>query len=311
MSKNTFILLPLFFILIVCGINYLLFYLNISTDKKTTSTQQNQTSDNHLSLPLDEKILKIEAIQHTRSLNINRHLRDQFDDIIFTLQFPPNSTLQSIDLLFRLAETLTLSAEATQDLLDLFERYKLYKQTIATIKQAPPRLGEELDLDETYSFIREINKLQARFFNKLEVDAFFSHDNQYTEQTLERLAIRQDISLNQIEKNTLLQHHISQLSQKNRRALQPTLDAKEIATKLITTEIIDLNMNADIVSRARETQEINLKWNDKVNSYIHLTKNNQQEIEKYLNEHFTQNEVKRLKVFLANPELLKNTNQEQ
>lgn len=296
--------------LVAGSIIYLFYYLSTSTGKNTSSTQQNKISENSSIFQVNEKQTQRDVMQQGGLLIINRHLREQFDDIIFSLQIPPHSPSQSNQLLSQLAEELTLSVNATQYLFDLFGRYKHYRKTIATIKQNPPTLGEEIDLDETYSFIKEMNKLQTKIFNQVEIDAFFSHDNQYAEQAFERLAIRQDLSLNQIEKDTLLQHQISQLSKTERNALQPSLDAKEIATKLVTSELINLNMSADINSRARETQEINQQWKMRVNDYkrfkksLDFSESDDITVNEYLNTHFSYNEIKRLNVFLTHSDIL-------
>lgn len=289
-----------------------------------TSTTNNHIASNPGNIQLNKKTsdqpISYEKMDHTNpaqqglALVIDRHLRWQFDDIILTLQKESNVSAQPSLLLTELARQLTLSLNATERLFDLFSRYKHYSQAIITLKQNGPALGEQINLNETYAFIEEIALLQTEFFNAIEIDAFFGQDNQYAEQTLARVAIRQDPSLTKDQKEVLLQHQISQLNDTERNALQPSLNATKVAKKINNPNLMNLNMDTDIVMRASALQKTNQEWKSKVKKYQHFVSskkisNNKSETSKesmstYLSEHFSPNELKRLKVFLAHPELL-------
>ncbi|MCL1123710.1 lipase chaperone [Shewanella surugensis] len=309
---------PLSRLLLLCLIVGSLIYLITLTYTHKMPIQDNtllsEVKKNNAAMPSAQSTHETDTVQQGLALIIDRHLRWQFDDIILTLQKTPNLSSQSIELLTLLSEQLTLSFDATEQLFDLFSRYKHYSQAIITIKQNGPALGEQIDLNETHAFIEQITLLQTEFFNDIEIDAFFENDNQYAEQTLARVAIRQDPSLSQAQKDTLLQHQISQLSETERSALQPSLDATKIAKELGSTRLINLNMDADIITRANAIQKTNQQWKSKVNDYLSFIKSKEvlkspqefvtKNINEYLTAHFTQNEVKRLNVFLAHPELL-------
>ncbi|MCL1123708.1 lipase chaperone [Shewanella surugensis] len=307
-------------ILLLClivGSYIYLCYLITSTPHHEASvqdyTQPSKKTESNEAVQSVQITHDTDAVQQSLALIIDRHLRWQFDDIILTLQKASNLSSQSIELLTLLSEQLTLSFDATEQLFDLFSRYKHYSQAIITIKQNAPALGEQIDLNETHAFIEQITLLQTEFFNDIEINAFFENDNQYAKQTLARIAIRQDPSLSQAQKDTLLQHQISQLSETERSALQPSLDATKIAKELGSTRLINFNMDADIIIRANDIQKTNQQWKSKIIDYLSFIKSqdvahNQQEsvtenIKEYLTAHFTQNEVKRLNVFLAHPKL--------
>ncbi|WP_298774045.1 lipase chaperone family protein [uncultured Shewanella sp.] len=247
-------------------------------------------------------------------LTINRLLRSHFDDIIFDLHKTENLTSFPTNELTALSQKLTLSFNAKKALFDLFSRYRDYTQAIAQMKHQGPDLGEKIDLDETYYFINQVNILQTEFFNDIEIDAFFKQDTQYAEQTLERIAIRQDPNLTKKQKAELIQHQINQLNDKERNALQPSLEANKIATYINNGHTPTLNMDPDAILRAEKIQSSNQKWKEKVQQYQHFIdeKKNKgltqdiisHKIDVYLSKHFTPNEQKRLKVFLANPTLL-------
>ncbi|WP_299493641.1 lipase secretion chaperone [uncultured Shewanella sp.] len=300
---------PILLIVLIVGLIFIVLN-NLTSDKKVqlNSRSTQATTDNS---PSDKgNTVTQNHTQQGNSLQLNRDLRWQFDEIIFSLQKTSNLTTFPTKPLTLLAQDLFLSLSARQQLFDLFSRYKDYSQAIAHIKAHGPELGEKIDLYETQNFINQINDLQSEFFNDIEIDAFFKQDSLYAEQTLERVAIRQDPNLNEQQKALLLQHQISQLNPNERNALQPSLDANKIAKHIKNANVISLDMRTETISRAQKIQNDNQQWTKKVKTYKQFiekksNKNNPQNVELYLNEHFTQNEVKRLKVFLANPELLK------
>ncbi|WP_299008315.1 lipase chaperone family protein [uncultured Shewanella sp.] len=256
----------------------------------------------------------LEITHHGSPLTINRALRTRFDDIIFTLQQTSNLTTFPTSALTALSQEFDLSFDANRILFDLFSRYKDYTQAIAQLKHQGPELGETINLNAMHNFIKQINMLQTEFFSDLEIDAFFKQDAQYAEQTLERISIRQDPSLTKEQKTELIQHHINQLNDKDRNALQPSLNANKVAKHIDSTNVIALDMDPDTILRAEKIQEENRKWKEKVINYQHyIDEQNSKgipqdvithKLDAYLSENFTQNELKRLKVFLAHPELL-------
>jgi lipase chaperone LimK len=255
-------------------------------------------------------------------LQLSQALRWDFDDII--LQHQDKATSLE-NLLSTLVSKLDLSAAAHAKLAALFQRYRDYKISIASLKDASPAIDGDIDLTMTFDFIEQAHLLQQSYFSELEIDAFFAKDNKYDQQAFERLRIRQDSSLTIEQKMELLAHQISQLDEEERQAITPTLMANDISAylerapqhgeashpNLITG--INAEMSQEVIERVQATQNTNLDWQHKITLYqeyqqqiANLSDTEQQQaLAQYQQQQFTLNEQKRLTVFLNHPELIK------
>jgi lipase chaperone LimK len=196
---------------------------------------------------------------------------------------------------------------------------------------------EYLDITSAHDWLKRIQTLQQEYFSQQEISAFFKEDNKYNNQALARLAIRQDSSLNPQQKRQLIAHQISQLEDSERRILQPSLDAHLIMETLSkqtpTQDVLTATSqwSEAVHHRVNQTKSSNQAWLDKVQQYQDLVANLTQQtlttnaasaqsadqyigventrdasaqvLNDYLNQHFNDNEQKRLKVFLTHPEL--------
>ncbi|MCE9685053.1 lipase chaperone [Shewanella sp. AS16] len=238
-------------------------------------------------------------------LVLEQALRWQFDDII--LDYQQTGTPLSAQL-NRLAEQHRLTPTATTELSELFYRYRDYQLALAELKALGPQATEAIDMTETYDFLDQVYRLQFDYFTQAEIEAFFARDNAYDSQALVRVGIRQDSSLAPAQKQTLLAHQISQLDEQDRRVLMPTLEAQQIAAQLQGQETAAAALAPEIQERVEQTRASEQAWHTRVEQYLQLQQElPQAKLEAYLAAHFSNNEMKRLRVFLAHPELLGHT----
>lgn len=285
---------------------------NHTANKAVSSAQQN--------LPI-----KRQAIAHSNKhnkatnwhlesflpLQLSIQLRWAFDDIIQKHL----DTEQPINVLLNdYIKKLKLSALEQEYLLDLFSRYRAYKTSLTDLKKSAPDITQSIDLEETLSFINLAHQRQLEFFNQAEIEAFFAQDNKYDKQALARLAIQQDGSLSEQGKKALILHQISQMDEKDRDVYLPSLKAANIADYIAgKTEDISVQSTA-INERIEKVKQSENNWKARVNRYKAFLSTNQQAelsipdqqlaLATYTQENFSKNELRRLQVFIRNPELL-------
>jgi lipase chaperone LimK len=274
--------------------------------------------------------LAAKALEHesknNKDLRLNLSLRWHFDDIILTLQSQASDKNSTSELLQQLADNLSLSTQGRASLKALFDNYRAYAMALADIK--PSNLSMDyVDITAATALLTQAHELQWQYFNEAEIAAFFKQDNNYDKQALERVEIRQDSSLSDSQKQQLLAHHISQLPPQALNAIAPSLEATVIASMLDTEVKPSAQINAEhsaqvallspeVQQRVTSTRQQNQAWRTKVENYAafslqlsaekHQHKELQQLTEHYLAQHFSANEIKRLRVFIAHPELLTN-----
>ncbi|NQY38341.1 MAG: lipase chaperone [Alteromonadaceae bacterium] len=301
---------------VVLGVYFQLNSLNTSNDdianSKASSPQQSLLIKKPVIVNNNEHNKVINwRLASLLSLQLNIQLRWAFDEIIqkhLDTQQPIN------DLLNELIKKLKLSTLEKGYFLDLFSRYQAYKVSLIDIKKAGPDISQQIDLEETLSFINLAHERQLDYFNQPEIDAFFAQDNKYDKQALARLAIQQDESLSVEAKKALILHQISQMDEKDRDVYLPSLEAANIADYIAgKSQIIPIN-SIEINERIEKVKQSENYWKARVNSYKVFFANNQQNalsipekqlaLKAYAQENFSKNELKRLQVFIQNPSLL-------
>ena len=309
LSPKIIMLLSLILVLVLGG----LIYFNMQHYSSVEVTNNNIKVEEELKT-LSEHIKedKITSLNTGQSeLELNEELRWKFDELILTHQ----ETGQAITLLLnQLSTQLDLTPEAHIYLLDLFSRYRDYKIALVEIKQTGPNMFSELNIDDTMSFMEHAHQSQFDYFTQVEIDAFFSHENRYDNQAIERMAILQDSSLSAQQKQMLITHQISQMDEEEREVYEPTLQVFNIVDNLDGNSDQLNEFTPQVMERIEQLKENEQAWKLKVKEFQsfeiksrdELT--SQQEIEEalshYQGKHFTPNEIKRLKVYIDNPELL-------
>ncbi|WP_394222448.1 lipase secretion chaperone [Alteromonas gracilis] len=237
--------------------------------------------------------------------------KDTFDQFIFerTSENP-----QSVKDAYSVHAKATFTLESFGIAEDLFSRYVDYKVALSSI---------ELDVDLTNHNLRDISyKLDEResirrtFFNSNEYHYLFSQEAQIDEAALARLAVAQERTLSRDTRKALIVESINAGSQAEREAFQPTLNMHRINEIKQTHSSLNARYNAiaaefgtKVADRFAQTWEQQAKWQQKVEDYkrFHddLAKQalSPQAFEDALSEYqlqqFTVNEVKRLKVLMA------------
>ncbi|NRD73385.1 lipase chaperone [Shewanella sp. VB17] len=263
-------------------------------------------TENDIVIIPPENIIDIELTQ----LNIDLELRWQFDKIIHAYQETQQSILSLLNIL---AKQLELTSASHKQLLDLFYRYQDYKIALVAIKQQGPNLLNQLDIDDVLTFIELAHHTQFDYFSEIEIDAFFSNENTYDNQAIERMSILQDNTLSRAQKNSLIAHQISQMNEQDRQVYEPSLHVFNIFDSFEDKNSIINDFKPDVMERITHLRKDELTWRNRVIKFQkfqmesnnkHMSKTQIKDlITHYRNQHFSQNERKRLQVFIDNPTL--------
>ena len=242
---------------------------------------------------------------------LNYSTKDAFDRFVFarTSEVP-----QAVKLAYttHAHEVFTLSTQG--DAIDLFARYVDYKVALSLV---------ELDIDLASHSLQDVSfKLDEReeirrtYFNNTEYHYLFSQEAQVDEAALARLSVAQENTLSRDERKALIVESIKAGNSAEREAFQPTLNMHRINEIKNNHSTINDRYNAvaaefgsEVAERFSKTWAQQAQWQNRIAEYKTFRDNLAQQsldsnaIEKALQEyqsaHFTDNEIKRLKVLTA------------
>jgi len=242
---------------------------------------------------------------------LNYSTKDAFDRFVFarTSEVP-----QAVKFAYttHAHEVFTLSTQS--DAIDLFARYVDYKVALSLV---------ELDVDLASHSLQDVSfKLDEReeirrtYFNNTEYHYLFSQEAQIDEAALARLRVAQENTLSRDERKALIVGSIKAGNSAEREVFQPTLDMHRINEIKNNHSTINDRYNAvaaefgsEVAERFSKTWAQQAQWQNRIAEYKTFRDNLAQQsldsnaIEKALQEyqsaHFTDNEIKRLKVLTA------------
>ena len=181
----------------------------------------------------------------------------------------------------------------------------------------------ELDVDLASHSLQDVSfKLDEReeirrtYFNNTEYHYLFSQEAQVDEAALARLSVAQENTLSRDERKALIVESIKVGNSAEREAFQPTLNMHRINEIKNNHSTINDRYNAvaaefgsEVAERFSKTWAQQAQWQNRIAEYKTFRDNLVQQsldsnaIEKALQEyqsaHFTDNEIKRLKVLTA------------
>lgn len=242
---------------------------------------------------------------------LNYSTKDAFDRFVFTRS---SEVPQAVKLAYttHAHEVFTLSTQG--DAIDLFARYVDYKVALSLV---------ELDVDLASHSLQDVSfKLDEReeirrtYFNNTEYHYLFSQEAQVDEAALARLSVAQENTLSRDERKALIVESIKAGNSVERKAFQPTLNMHRINEIKNNHSTINDRYNAvaaefgsEVAERFSKTWAQQAQWQNRIAEYKTFRDNLAQQsldsnaIEKALQEyqsaHFTDNEIKRLKVLTA------------
>lgn len=205
---------------------------------------------------------------------------------------------------------------------DVFSRYIEYKKALSGVKNKSHEslFSSEHMQDKLFA----MDNLRRDFFSEEEIQALFGEQSEYDQMALERLRIEQDKGLTPHQKQQLLEDNVAQMPDNMQQAFQPSIDIRKVQrikedSKGLSREQRLARFSAEFGEQAGQrlmvTMEKQDKWNQRVSklkNQMALVNNNEgltaqqklKQINSMKNESFSEQERRRLDVFMRNPKLL-------
>lgn len=254
-------------------------------------------------------------LRATLEFELYQGIKEHFD--AFILQ--QDST--DIDLLLARYEVylkpMELSTRGIAYALDLFGRYLNYKVELADLDVGS---AQGLPVEVIRRRFARLDGLRDQWFSAEENDYLFAQERSYDEAALHRYAITQNKALSRKEKKQKIIAHFNQLDENDKVGLEATVtldsiqDIRKMPKGLQYNELAAV-IGVEAAGRMLETWQRQDEWKQRmvdireqvreIQSDESMSSNlRTQLIAEMLNSEFTQQELRRVRVFLENPDLL-------
>ncbi|MFV5489845.1 lipase secretion chaperone [Acinetobacter sp. ASP199] len=179
-------------------------------------------------------------LDNSNRLIVNEQTRNCFE--YFITQYG-EKTIEQIQQDFKTYISQNYKEPALSQILDLWDRYMQYRQSLGEI--TPPAGLDQEDPAYYRSIYTSTQNLRKRFFSNYEIEGLFGTEDTYHEYTLDRMAVLADKNLSEAEKAQKLKELFQQLPE----------DWQENLEQLNKLEDLR-NLTADIKARGGSTEEI-------------------------------------------------------
>jgi len=260
----------------------------------------------------EKKLDESHVAQQSRLLNNNKQQSDVSNKALQAFEL--NYTTKDVFDRFIFNANTVFTPDTANQATDLFSRYVDYKVALSSVELEVDLSNHSLR-DVTYK-LDEREEIRRAYFNDKEYHYLFSQEAQVDEAALARLRVAQEHTLSKDERKALIVESIKAGSPAEREAFQPTLDMHRINEIKNNHSTINDRYNAvaaefgiEVAERFSKTWEKQAQWQSKIADYEQyrndlaqqtLTPGEREEmLKKYQTAHFTDNEIKRLKVLTA------------
>ncbi|MGE8625223.1 lipase secretion chaperone [Acinetobacter schindleri] len=239
--------------------------LNISAQNNTffASASQQDTEIN-CKMQLDS----------SNRLIVNEQTRNCFE--YFITQYG-EKTIEQIQQDFKTYISQNHKEPAMSQILDLWDRYMQYRQSLGEI--TPPAGLDQEDPAYYRSIYTSTQNLRKRFFSNYEIEGLFGTEDTYHEYTLDRMAVLADKNLSEAEKAQKLKELFQQLPedwQENLEQLNKLEDLRKLTADIkarggSTEEIRQMRLNLvgpEATQRLENLDSKRTSWKSSVTSYL-------------------------------------------
>jgi lipase chaperone LimK len=213
-------------------------------------------------------------LDSSNRLIVNEQTRNCFE--YFITQYG-EKTIEQIQQDFKTYISQNHKEPALSQILDLWDRYMQYRQSLSEITP-PAGLNQE---DPAYyrSIYTSTQNLRKRFFSNYEIEGLFGTEDTYHEYTLDRMAVLADKNLSEAEKAQKLKELFQQLPedwQENLEQLNKLEDLRKLTADIkarggSTEEIRQMRLNLvgpEATQRLENLDSKRTSWKSSVTSYL-------------------------------------------
>ena len=263
--------------------------LNVSSQNNTffASASQQDTEIN-CQMQLDS----------SNRLIVNEQTRNCFE--YFITQYG-EKTIEQIQQDFKTYISQNHKEPALSQILDLWDRYMQYRQSLGEI--TPPAGLDQEDPAYYRSIYTSTQNLRKRFFSNNEIEGLFGTEDTYHEYTLDRMAVLADKNLSEAEKAQKLKELFQQLPedwQENLEQLNKLEDLRKLTADIkarggSAAEIRQMRLNLvgpEATQRLEQLDGQRSQWKSRVEEYLNAR---DQIMQSGMNDQAKQQAVKQLR----------------
>ncbi len=246
------------------------------------------------------------VLDSSNRLVVNEQTRNCFE--YFITQFGEKS-LEQIKQDFKTYITQNHKEPALSQILDLWDRYLQYRQSMGEI--TPPTGLDQEDPAYYRSIYNSTQNLRKKFFSQYEIEGLFGTEDTYHEYTLDRMAVLNDNNLTEAQKADKLKALFEGLPkdwQENLEQINKLDDLRKLTADIkarggSSEEIRQMRMNLvgpEATQRLENLDGERSQWKNNVNHYLSERENivksgmsdssKQQAIQDLRNKHFNKAE---------------------
>lgn len=261
--------------------------LSLATEAKQTDFRSASQQDTQINC----------AIQRDagNNLRVNQQTRDCFE--YFLTQYGEIS-LEQIDQLFQRYAATHFVTPALAQLTDLWQRYLKYRQALGADNSSSTahltgsnnneadktQNSQNIDIASLQAAFAAQALLRQRFFSNAEIEGLFGTEDLYNRYTLDRLSIRNNNRLTEVEKARQLRERFEQLPEDVKANLKQlsTLEDLRLLTASIrknggsAQQLRDMRLNLvgfEATTRLEQLDAQRANWQRKTNEYLTVRQN--------------------------------------
>ena len=205
------------------------------------------------------------------------------------------------------------------ELKELFKRYLQYKTQLQHLDT------ERLDLASDFEDrLDKLDMLRSELFSSLEISLLFDNEEIWDRHAIDRLRINQNESLSKLEKAQQVKQQLEQLPEHMKQAVVPTQQLRKINQIVSSTTFnssdeynqLAAEFGDDAAQRLVAVNQSQNTWLKKIQRFQQRSDHMKHQFDQNSTDYsqaitqlkqqmFEANEQKRLRVYLANPKLLK------
>ena len=237
-------------------------------------------------------------LDSSNRLIVNEQTRNCFE--YFITQYG-EKTIEQIQQDFKTYISQNHKEPALSQILDLWDRYMQYRQSLGEI--TPPAGLDQEDPAYYRSIYTSTQNLRKRFFSNYEIEGLFGTEDAYHEYTLKRMAVMDDKKLSEAEKARQLQELFKQLPQdwqENLEQLNTLQDLRSLTAAIkarggSAAEIRQMRLNLvgpEATQRLEQLDGQRSQWKSRVEEYLNAR---DQIMQSGMNDQAKQQAVKQLR----------------
>lgn len=279
--------------------------LQVSQPEVSSHPLSSQKADNASS---DTPTVNSDAVPPVgRPFTLDEQVKDWFDRVIFENEGSDRSTMLTALQALLKEQGITTNLDYANA---LFGRYLDYKASLQQLDA--PFTDANTTLMQAQQRLTELRDQRYAYFSDEEYDALFADDARYDDAALQRLRIATDQGLSKEAREALIDEQLANLPADLQVGFKASLDTRK-AQEIRNTYTSDTDRyNAlaaefgdDVANRMLVAWKEQHTWKDRVREVVDLKNaGSNAATQVYIEAHFSEQEQRRLRVFLENPALL-------